>query len=93
MLTGLVLSLKYRSVMLIALEPDMARVAGLRVGLWNGLLSAWLGIVIEFAIHVSSVVYASASLVLPALIAKNLGRTRRKPVLPAHRAPSLTCVL
>ena len=76
-LTGLVLSLKYRSVVLIALEPDMARVAGLRVGLWNGLLSAWLGIVIGFSIHVSGVVYAFASLVLPALIAKNLGRTAR----------------
>ena len=77
MLTGLVLSFKYRSVVLIALEPDMARVAGLRVGLWNGLLAAWLGIVIGFAIHVSGVVYAFASLVLPALIAKNLGRTAR----------------
>ena len=76
-LTGLALSLKYRSVVLIALEPDMARVAGLRVGLWNGLLSVWLGIVIGFAIHVSGVVYAFASLVLPALIAKNLGRTAR----------------
>ena len=76
-LTALVLSLKYRSVVLIALEPDMARVAGLRVGLWNSLLSAWLGIVIGFAIHVSGVVYAFASLVLPALIAKNLGRTAR----------------
>ena len=76
-LTGLVLSLKYRSVVLIALEPDMARIAGLRVGLWNALLSAWLGIVIGFAIHVSGVVYAFASLVLPALIAKNLGRTAR----------------
>ena len=76
-LTVLLLSFKYRSVVLIALEPDMARVAGLRVGLWNGLLSAWLGIVIGFAIHVSGVVYAFASLVLPALIAKNLGRTAR----------------
>lgn len=76
-LTVLLLSFNYRSVLLIALEPEMARVAGLRVGLWNGLLSAWLGIVIGFAIHVSGVVYAFASLVLPALIAKNLGRTAR----------------
>ena len=76
-LTALVLSFRYRSVVLIALEPDMARVAGLHVGLWNGLLSAWLGIVIGFAIHVSGVIYAFASLVLPALIAKNLGRTAR----------------
>ena len=76
-LTVLLLGFKYRSVVLIALEPEMARVAGLRVGLWNGLLSAWLGIVIGFAIHVSGVVYAFAILVLPALIAKNLGRTAR----------------
>lgn len=76
-LTVVLLSLNYRSVVLIALEPEMARVAGLRVGLWNGLLAAWLGVVIGFAIHVSGVVYAFASLVLPALIAKNLGRTTR----------------
>lgn len=76
-LTAAVLSLKYRSVLLIALEPEMARVAGLRVGLWNGLLAAWLGIVVGLAIHVSGVVYAFASLVLPALIAKNLGPTAR----------------
>ena len=76
-LSVLLLSLNYRSVVLIALEPDMARVAGLRVGLWNGLLAAWLGIVIGFAIHVSGVVYAFASLVLPALVAKNLARTAR----------------
>ena len=67
------------NVVLIALEPDMARVAGLRVGLWNGLLSAWLGIVI----HVSGVVYTFASLVLPALIAKNLGRTARSLFFPS----------
>ena len=76
-LTAGVLSLKYRSVVLIALEPEMARVAGLRVGLWNGLLSVWLGMVIGSAIHVSGVVFTFASLVLPALIAKNLGRTAR----------------
>ena len=76
-LTAAVLSLKYRSVVLIALEPEMARVAGLRVGLWNGLLSVWLGMVIGSAIHVSGVVFTFASLVLPALIAKNLGRTAR----------------
>jgi ABC-type Mn2+/Zn2+ transport system permease subunit len=77
LLTVVLLSLNYRSVVLVALEPEMARVAGLRVGLWNGLLSAWLGLVLGFAIHVSGVVYAFASLVLPALIAKNLGRTAR----------------
>ena len=48
-LTSLVLNLKCRSVVLATLEPDMAHVAELRVGLWNGLLSVWLGVVIGFA--------------------------------------------
>lgn len=76
-LTVAVLSARYRTVVLLTLDPDMARAAGLRVGLWNALLSTWLGIVIGFAIHVSGVVYAFASLVLPALVAKNVGRTVR----------------
>ena len=82
-LTGLVLSLKYRSVVLIALEPDMARIArACASGCGTACLSAWLGIVIGFSIHVSGVVYAFASLVLPALIAKNPRPNRQKPVLP-----------
>lgn len=76
-LTVAVLSARYRTVVLLTLDPDMARAAGLRVGLWNALLSTWLGIAIGFAIHVSGVVYAFASLVLPALVAKNVGRTVR----------------
>ena len=76
-LTVAVLSARYRTVVLLTLDPDMARAAGLRVGPWNALLSTWLGIAIGFAIHVSGVVYAFASLVLPALVAKNVGRTVR----------------
>lgn len=75
LLTGLVLVVYYRPILLIALDPVMARAAGLRTGLWNGLLSTWLGLAVGFSIHVSGVVFAFASLVLPALIAKNLGRT------------------
>ena len=77
LLTVTVLSVRYRTVVLLALDPDVARAAGVRVGLWNALLSTWLGLVIGFAIHVSGVVYAFASLVLPALVAKNVGHTVR----------------
>lgn len=77
LLTIAVLSVRYRTVVLLALDPDVARAAGVRVGLWNALLSTWLGLVIGFAIHVSGVVYAFASLVLPALVAKNVGHTVR----------------
>lgn len=76
-LTAAILSARYRTVVLLTLDPDTARATGLRVGLWNALLSTWLGIAIGFAIHVSGVVYAFASLVLPALVAKNVGRTVR----------------
>jgi zinc/manganese transport system permease protein len=55
----------------------MAQAVGLRVGFWEGVLSAWLGLVVGFSIHVSGVVYAFACLVLPALIAKNLCREVR----------------
>ena len=75
LLTGSALVVYYRSVLLITLDPVMARAAGLRTGLWNGLLSTWLGLAVGFSIRVSGVVFAFASLVLPALIAKSLSRT------------------
>ena len=85
-LTSLVLNLKCRSVVLATLEPDMAHVAELRVGLWNGPVcpsgSASSSV---SPLNVSGIVYAFASLVLPALIAKNLGRTARSLFFPAPR--------
>lgn len=55
----------------------MTQAIGIRTGLCNNLLSIWLGLAVGFSIHVSGVVYAFASLVLPSLVAKNLGRTAR----------------
>ncbi len=75
LLTGLVLSVHYRSILLLILDPEMAQAVGVRTGFWNGLLSVWLGLAIGFSIHVSGVVFAFASLVLPALVAKNIGWT------------------
>ncbi len=75
LLTVSALIVYYRPVLLITLDPVMARAVGLRTGLWNGLLSTWLGLTVGFSIHVSGVVFAFASLVLPALVAKNVGWT------------------
>ncbi len=75
LLTGAGLAVSHRAVLLLTLDPLMARAAGLRVGCWNGVLAAWLGLTVGFSIRVAGVVFAFASLVLPALIAKPLAPT------------------
>ena len=63
-----------QQALLVVMDPEMARAVGLHVDRWNAGLSIWLGIAVGFSIRVSGVVYAFACLVLPALVAKNLGR-------------------
>jgi ABC-type Mn2+/Zn2+ transport system permease subunit len=77
LITVVTLTLWYQPTLLVVLDPEMARAVGVPVGRWDAALSIWLGIAIGFSIHVSGVVYAFACLVLPALIAKNLGREIR----------------
>ncbi len=77
LLTAGALAFWYQPTLLVVLDPEMARAVGVPVGRWDAALSIWLGIAIGFSIHVSGVVYAFACLVLPALIAKNLGREVR----------------
>jgi ABC-type Mn2+/Zn2+ transport system permease subunit len=67
----------HRPALLIVMDREMAQAVGLRVGWWDTLFSLWLGTVVGFSIHVAGVIYAFASLVLPALIAKNLSREVR----------------
>ncbi len=67
----------HRPALLIVMDREMARAVGLRVGWWDTLFAVWLGTVVGFSIHVAGVIYAFASLVLPALIAKNLSREVR----------------
>lgn len=74
LLTIAALARYHQQALLVVLDPEMARAVGLRVNRWNTALSIWLGIAVGFSIRVSGVVYAFAYLVLPALIAKNLGR-------------------
>ena len=77
LLTCIALVRFYRPLLLLVLDSEMAQAVGVRTGLLNNLLSIWLGLAVGFSIHVSGVVYTFASLVLPALAAKNLGRTAR----------------
>jgi len=62
-----------RPLVLLAMDPLMARAAGFGRGL-NVLCSAWLGLVMGMTIHAAGVIYAFGCLVLPALIAKNVCR-------------------
>jgi ABC-type Mn2+/Zn2+ transport system permease subunit len=77
LITAVTLILWYQPTLLVVLDPEMARAVGVPVGRWDAVLSIWLGIAIGFSIHVSGAVYAFACLVLPPLIAKNLGREIR----------------
>lgn len=67
----------HRPALLIVMDREMAQAVGLRVGWWDTVFAVWLGTVVGFSIHVAGVIYAFASLVLPALIAKNLSREVR----------------
>jgi ABC-type Mn2+/Zn2+ transport system permease subunit len=82
-ITGTTLFFCYRQALLLVMDPDMARAVGLRVDLWNSLISVWLGLAVGFSIHVSGVVFGFASLVLPALVAKNVCREIRHLFLVA----------
>ena len=73
----------YRQALLLVMDPEMARAVGLRVDLWNRLIAIWLGVAVGGSVHVSGVVFGFASLVLPALVAKNVCREIRHLFLVA----------
>ncbi|MGH7966755.1 MAG: metal ABC transporter permease [Candidatus Binatia bacterium] len=76
-ITSVTLALTLRPALLVVMDPDMARVVGIRVGLWETIVAVWLGLTVGFALRVSGVVYTFACLVLPALIAKSVCREVR----------------
>lgn len=72
--TVLAVALTSRRILLFAMDPSMAAAVGMRVPLWARGTAVWLGLVVGLSMHVSGVLYTFGSLVLPALIAKNLCR-------------------
>jgi zinc transport system permease protein len=64
-------------LLLLLMDPEMARAVGLRVVLWERLLYVWLGFTVAFSLRVSGMVYTFGCLVLPALFASILCREAR----------------
>jgi ABC-type Mn2+/Zn2+ transport system permease subunit len=73
-LTMLGVGLAHRQVLLFAMDPAMATAVGMRVSLWAIGTAVWLGLAVGLSIRVSGMLYTFGSLVLPALVAKNLCR-------------------
>ena len=73
----------------------MAAAVGMNLKLWGLITSAWLGLAVGLAIRVSGMLYTFGCLVLPALIAKSLGREvctmfcGRSPGFLCSRGPGL----
>lgn len=81
--TVVALGIGHRRVLLLAMDPAMAMAAGMRVTLWAGALTIWLGLSVGLSLRVSGMLYTFGCLVLPALIAKNLCREVRPLFLVA----------
>jgi len=80
-LTGVFLIGYYRKILLFALDVSMAVATGMKIGVWNGILSLWFGLAIGLSIRASGMLYTFGCLVLPALVAKNLCREVRSMFL------------
>jgi ABC-type Mn2+/Zn2+ transport system permease subunit len=61
-----------RRVLLFAMDPAMATAVGMHVSRWAAGTAIWLGLAVGLSMRVSGILYTFGSLVLPALIAKNL---------------------
>lgn len=67
----------HREIILVVMDPEMARAVGLRVVWWDRALYVCLGFAVAFSLRVSGMVYTFGYLVLPALIARSLCREMR----------------
>jgi ABC-type Mn2+/Zn2+ transport system permease subunit len=79
-------------LLLVSLDATMAAAVGLRVGLWEGLASCWLGLVMGLAIPTVGVLYAFGCLVLPALVAREVCHEMRPLFLVAPAVALLTAI-
>lgn len=81
--TLLAIGVVHQRVLLLAMDPTMASAVGMRVSLWSGGTAIWLGLAVGLSMRVSGLLYTFGSLVLPALVAKNLCREVRSVFLVA----------
>ncbi len=78
-----VLMVVHRRLLLFALDPSMAAAVGMKVNRWSIVFAIWLGLAVGLSIRASGMLYTFGTLVLPALIAKNICREVRPMFLVA----------
>lgn len=66
------LMLRWRELLIVTLDPDLACTAGLEERFWSCVLALLTGAAIGLAIHIAGTLFALGSIILPALIARNL---------------------
>ena len=77
LLTVLFLAATGRRLLLFVTDPAMAAAVGMKVGRWAIGEALWLGLIVGLSIRVSGMLFTFGSLVLPALVAKNICREVR----------------
>lgn len=82
-LSVLALALAPSRLLLFATDTAMAVSVGMKVGRWAAGISLWLGLAVGLSIRASGMLNTFGSLVLPALVAKNLCREVRPMFLVA----------
>ncbi len=77
---GIALGLSAR-LFAVAQDPDFARVAGLRVGAWNVLVSVLAAVTVTVAMRTVGLLLVSALMVVPVATAQQVTRTFRATLL------------
>ncbi len=81
--TALMLGLFHRRLLLLAIDPAMAKAMGTRTSTWGIMGGVWLGLAAGLSMRASGLLYTFGCLVLPALVAKNITREIRTMFLVA----------
>lgn len=76
----------HREIILVVMDPEMARAVGVPVSMWDRGLYIGLGFAVAFSLRVSGMVYTFGYLVLPALIAKSVCHEVRTTLVLAPAA-------
>ncbi len=89
---GVIAATRAGPLVLLAMDPQAAKVCGLRTGLWSALVYGWLGLCLGLAIAATGALYTFGCLVLPALVARQLCREVR-PMLWVAPLVALLCAM
>lgn len=73
----------HRSLVLLSIDPSMAKAVGLRSGTWRLAMAGWLGLTAGLSMRASGMLYTFGCLVLPALVAKSISREIRSMFIVA----------